>query len=103
MGDDHDPNSFYDDVNPVEDMHRQLDDLRINLTKKMNKAMKKISSKPKSSRCKTKSKSRTKKKKLSKHINVYIILDESFLDFSDSKNSMTSSENKLETNTLARS
>ncbi|KAF0531733.1 hypothetical protein F8M41_011763 [Gigaspora margarita] len=69
----------------------------------MNKAIKKISSKPKSSRRKTKSKSRTKKKKLSKRINAYIISDELFSDSSDSKNSITSSENELETNTLAHS
>ncbi|KAF0530595.1 hypothetical protein F8M41_012083 [Gigaspora margarita] len=76
MGKDSDPNSFYDDIDPVEDMRRQLEDLKINLTKKMNKAIKKISSKPKSSHRKTKSKSRTKKKKLSKCINAHIISDE---------------------------
>ncbi|KAF0555163.1 hypothetical protein F8M41_017928 [Gigaspora margarita] len=102
MGDDPDPNGFYDNVDPVEDMHRQLEDLKINLTKKINKAIKKISSKPKSSHCKTKSKSRTKKKKLFKHINAHIISDELSSDSSDSENSMTSSENELETNTLAR-
>ncbi|KAF0542996.1 hypothetical protein F8M41_004191 [Gigaspora margarita] len=61
MGDDSDPNSFYDNVDPVEDMRRQLEDLKINLTK-MAKAIKKNSSKPKSSCRKTKSKSRTKKR-----------------------------------------
>ncbi|KAF0443893.1 hypothetical protein F8M41_003522 [Gigaspora margarita] len=81
-------------------MRRQLEDLKINLSK-INKAMKKISSKPKSSCRKTKSKSRTKKKKSSKHINAYIIFDESSSDSSDSENSMISSENELETNTLA--
>ncbi|KAF0506094.1 hypothetical protein F8M41_019212 [Gigaspora margarita] len=86
MGDDPDPNSFYDDVDPVKDMRRQLEDLKINLTKKMNKAIKKIPSKPKSSCHKTKSKSRTKKKKLSKHVNAHIISDESSLDSSDSEN-----------------
>ncbi|KAF0527529.1 hypothetical protein F8M41_013578 [Gigaspora margarita] len=84
MSDDPDPNSFYYDVDPVEDMRRQLEDLKINMTKKMNKAMKKISSKSKSSRHKTKSKSRTKKKKLSKRINVHIISDESSSDSSNS-------------------
>ncbi|KAF0543806.1 hypothetical protein F8M41_003299 [Gigaspora margarita] len=103
MGDDSDPNSFYDDINPVEDMRRQLEDLKINLTKKMNKAIKKSSSKPKSSHRKNKSKSRTKKKKSSKRVNAHIISDESSSDSSDSENSMISSENKLETNTLARS
>ncbi|KAF0451035.1 hypothetical protein F8M41_002082 [Gigaspora margarita] len=62
-----------------------------------------MSSKPKSSHHKTKSKSRTKKKKSSKRINAHIISDESSSDFSDSENSMISSENELETNTLARS
>ncbi|KAF0397941.1 hypothetical protein F8M41_009880 [Gigaspora margarita] len=83
-------------------MRRQLEDLHINQTK-MAKAIKKNSSKPKSSRHKTKSKSRTKKKKSSKCINAHIISDESSLDSSDSENSTTSSENELETNTLARS
>ncbi|KAF0541890.1 hypothetical protein F8M41_005039 [Gigaspora margarita] len=55
-------------------MHRQLEDLYINQTK-MNKAMKKISSKSKSSH-------------------------ESFSDSSNSENSTTSSQNELETNTL---
>ncbi|KAF0498514.1 hypothetical protein F8M41_020533 [Gigaspora margarita] len=100
MDDDPDPNSFYANVDPVEDMRRQLEDLQINLTK-MAKAIKKNSSKPKSSHRKTKSKSRTKKKKSSKCVNAYIISDESSLDSSDSKNSMISSENELETNTLA--
>ncbi|KAF0516137.1 hypothetical protein F8M41_017155 [Gigaspora margarita] len=100
MDDDPDPNSFYANVDPVEDMRRQLEDLQINLTK-MAKAIIKNSSKPKSFRCKTKSKSRTKKKKSSKHVNAYIILDESSSDSSDSENSTISSENKLETNTLA--
>ncbi|KAF0345694.1 hypothetical protein F8M41_015806 [Gigaspora margarita] len=82
-------------------MRRQLEDLHINQTK-MAKAMKKMSSKPKSSRRKTKSKSRTKKKKSSKCINAHIISDESSSDFSDSENNnTTSSENELETNTLA--
>ncbi|KAF0491438.1 hypothetical protein F8M41_021817 [Gigaspora margarita] len=102
MDEDPDPNSFYADVNPVEDMHRQLEDLHINQTK-IAKAMKKISSKPKSSRHKTKSKSKTKKKKSSKHVNAHIISDESSSNSSDSENSTTSSENELETNTLARS
>ncbi|KAF0478252.1 hypothetical protein F8M41_024075 [Gigaspora margarita] len=88
-------------------MHRQLEDLYINQTK-IEKAIKKNSSKPKSSRCKTKSKSKSKtqKKKLSgrsKCVNAHIILDESSSDSSDSENSMTSSENELETNILARS
>ncbi|KAF0473142.1 hypothetical protein F8M41_024907 [Gigaspora margarita] len=83
-------------------MRRQLEHLKINLTK-MNKAMKKISSKPKSSHYKTKSKSRTKKKKSSKCVNAHIISDESSSDSSDSENSMTSSENELKTNTLAHS
>ncbi|KAF0335169.1 hypothetical protein F8M41_016698 [Gigaspora margarita] len=100
MGDDPNPNGFYDDVDPVEDMCRQLEDLQINLTK-MAKAIKKNFSKPKSSRRKTKSKSRTKKKKLSKHVNAYIISDESSSDSSNSENSTISSENELETNTLA--
>ncbi|KAF0499390.1 hypothetical protein F8M41_020474 [Gigaspora margarita] len=69
----------------------------------MNKAIKKISSKPKSSRRKTKSKSKTKKKKSSKCINAHIISDESSSDSSDSENSTTSSKNELETNTLVRS
>ncbi|KAF0436887.1 hypothetical protein F8M41_004625 [Gigaspora margarita] len=85
MGNDPDPNSFYADVDPVEDMRRQLEDLQINLTK-IAKAIKKNSSKPKSSHHKTKSKSRTKKKKSSKHVNAHIISDESYLDFSDSEN-----------------
>ncbi|KAF0520325.1 hypothetical protein F8M41_016378 [Gigaspora margarita] len=67
----------------------------------MDKTIKKISSKPKSSRHKTKSKSRTKKKKLSKCVNFHIILDESSSDSSNSENNTTSSENELETNTLA--
>ena len=87
---------------PVEDMCKQLEDLHINQTK-IAKAIKKISSKPKSSRRKTKSKSRTKKKKSSKRVNAHIISDESFSDFSDSENSTISSENELETNTLAHS
>ncbi|KAF0551150.1 hypothetical protein F8M41_023568 [Gigaspora margarita] len=102
MGDDPDPNSFYADVDPVEDMHRQLENLQINLTK-MAKAIKKNSSKPKSSCRKTKSKSRTKKKKSSKRVNAHIISDESFSDSSNSENSIISSENELETNTLAHS
>ncbi|KAF0555092.1 hypothetical protein F8M41_018130 [Gigaspora margarita] len=69
----------------------------------MAKAIKKNSSKPKSSRRKTKSKSKTKKKKSSKRVNAYIISDESSSDSSDSENSTTSSENELETNTLAHS
>ncbi|KAF0505660.1 hypothetical protein F8M41_019310 [Gigaspora margarita] len=81
-------------------MRRQLEDLHINQTK-MGKAMKKMSSKPKSSIHKTKSKSRTKKKKSSKRINARIISDKSFLDSSDSKNdNTTSSENELETKYL---
>ncbi|KAF0438333.1 hypothetical protein F8M41_004264 [Gigaspora margarita] len=98
MGDDPDPNSFYDDVDPVEDMRRQLEDLKINLTKKMNKAIKKIPSKPKSSCHKTKSKSRTKKKKLSKRVNAYIVSDESSSDSSDSKNRSSSSETSESSN-----
>ena len=58
-------------------MHKQLEDLHINQTK-IAKAIKKISSKPKSSCCKTKSKSRTKKKKSSKCVNVHIISDKSY-------------------------
>ncbi|KAF0472555.1 hypothetical protein F8M41_025006 [Gigaspora margarita] len=107
-------------------MHRQLEDLHINKTK-MEKAIKKNSSKPKSSprktksklkssdssdseknsskpksscrKTKSKSKSKTKKKKLeqSKHVNSYIISDESTSDSSNSENSITSSENELET------
>ncbi|KAF0442434.1 hypothetical protein F8M41_003669 [Gigaspora margarita] len=100
MGDDPDPSGFHDNVDPVEDIRRQMGDLYINQTK-IAKAIKKISSKSKSSHCKTKSKSRTKKKKSSKRINAHIISDESSSDSSDSENSMTSSENKLETNTLA--
>ncbi|KAF0534623.1 hypothetical protein F8M41_009907 [Gigaspora margarita] len=84
-------------------MHRQLEDLHINQTK-MEKAIKKNSSKPKSSRHKTKSKSKSKTKKKksgqSKRVNAHIISDESSSDSSDSKNSITSSENELETNTL---
>ncbi|KAF0521615.1 hypothetical protein F8M41_015751 [Gigaspora margarita] len=71
-------------------MCRQLEDLHINQTK-IEKAIKKNSSKPKSSRRKTKSKlksSNSSDNKLSS-------------DSSDSKNSTTSSENELETNTLA--
>ena len=87
---------------PVEDIRKQLENLQINLTK-MNKAMKKNSSKPKSSRRKTKTKSRTKKEKSSrsKRVNAHIISDESSSDSSDSENSTISSENELETNTLA--
>src|SRR6185437_13592262 len=85
---------------PVKDMRKQLEDLHINQTK-IAKAIKKISSKPKSSRHKTKSKSRTKKKKSSKHVNAHIILDKSSSDSSNSENSTISSENELETNTLA--
>ncbi|KAF0502936.1 hypothetical protein F8M41_019731 [Gigaspora margarita] len=86
-------------------MCRQLEDLHINQTK-MEKAIKKNSSKPKSSRRKTKSKSKSKTQKKksssrSKCVNAHIISDESSSDSSDSENSMTSSENKLETNTLA--
>ncbi|KAF0442322.1 hypothetical protein F8M41_003671 [Gigaspora margarita] len=82
-------------------MRRQLENLHINQTK-MAKAMKKMSSKPKSSRRKTKSKSRTKKKKSSKRINAHIISDKSSSDSSNSKNDNTTfSENELETNTLA--
>ncbi|KAF0445587.1 hypothetical protein F8M41_003105 [Gigaspora margarita] len=94
-------------------MRRQLEDLQINQMK-MKKAIKKNSSKPKSSCHKTKSKSKsrpegsllhnkTKKKKSdqSKHVNAHIISDKSSLDSSDSKNSITSSKNELETNTLA--
>ena len=90
------------DSDPVEDIRKQLENLQINLTK-MNKAMKKNSSKPKSSRRKTKTKSRTKKEKSSrsKRVNAHIILDESSSDSSDSENSTISSENELETNTLA--
>ncbi|KAF0428471.1 hypothetical protein F8M41_005850 [Gigaspora margarita] len=102
MNNNSEPNSSYANVDPVKDMHRQLEDLQINLTK-MAKAIKKDSSKPKSSHRKTKSKSRTKKKESSKHVNAHIISDESSLDSSDSKNSTISSENELETNTLARS
>ncbi|KAF0495849.1 hypothetical protein F8M41_021130 [Gigaspora margarita] len=83
-------------------MRRQLEDLHINQTK-MAKAMKKMSSKPKSSRRKTKSKSKTKKKKSTKRVNAHIISDELSSDSSDSENSMTSSKNELETNTLAHS
>ena len=82
-------------------MRKQLEDLHINQTK-IAKAIKKISSKSKSSHCKTKSKSKNKKKKSSKHVNAYIISDELSSDSSDSKNNnTTSSENELETNTLA--
>ncbi|KAF0517055.1 hypothetical protein F8M41_016961 [Gigaspora margarita] len=94
-------------------MCRQLEDLHINQTK-IEKAIKKNSSKPKSSCRTTKSKSKfrpegsllrnkTKKKKSdrSKCVNAHIISDESSSDSSDSKNSTTSSENELETNTLA--
>ncbi|KAF0405436.1 hypothetical protein F8M41_008969, partial [Gigaspora margarita] len=84
-------------------MRRQLEDLYINQTK-IEKAIKKNSSKPKSScrKTKSKSKSKTQKKKSSgrtKRVNAHIILDESSSD--SSENSMTSSENELETNTLA--
>ena len=50
-------------------MRRQLEDLHIIQTR-ITKAIKKISSKPKSSRHKTKSKPRTKKKKSSKRVNA---------------------------------
>ncbi|KAF0555360.1 hypothetical protein F8M41_017451 [Gigaspora margarita] len=82
-------------------MCKQLEDLHINQTK-IAKAIKKISSKPKSSHHKTKSKSKTKKKKLlsrSKHVNI--ISDKSSSDSSNSENSTISSEKELETNTLA--
>ncbi|KAF0465102.1 hypothetical protein F8M41_026325 [Gigaspora margarita] len=102
MSDDPDSSGFHDNVDPIEDIRRQMEDLHINQTK-IAKAIKKISSKPKSSRHKTKLKSRTKKKKTSKHINAHIISDELSSDSSNSKNSMTSSENELETNTLAHS
>jgi len=87
---------------PVEDIRKQLENLQINLTK-MNKAMKKNSSKPKSSLRKTKTKSRTKKLSRSKRVNAHIISNKSSSDSSDSENSIISSENELETNTLARS
>ncbi|CAG8508563.1 9044_t:CDS:2 [Scutellospora calospora] len=88
------------DNDPVEDMCKQLENLQINLTK-MKKAIKKNSSKPKSSNHKTKTKSRTKKSSQSKRVNAHIISDESSSDSSDSENSTISSENELETNTLA--
>ncbi|KAF0409288.1 hypothetical protein F8M41_008399 [Gigaspora margarita] len=64
----------------------------------MAKAIKKNSSKPKSScrKTKSKSKSKTKNKKSSKRVNAHIISDESSLVSSDSENSTTSSENELE-------
>ncbi|CAG8762903.1 32_t:CDS:2, partial [Cetraspora pellucida] len=64
------------DNDPIKDMRKQLENLQINLTK-INKAMKKNSSKPKSSH-------------------------KSSSDSSDSENSTISSENELKTNTLAR-
>ncbi|KAF0505198.1 hypothetical protein F8M41_019339 [Gigaspora margarita] len=100
MGNNPDPSSFHDNVDPIKDIRRQMEDLHINQTK-IAKAIKKISSKPKSSRYKMKSKSRTKKKKSSKRINAHIISDKSSSDSSDSENNMISSENELETNTLA--
>ncbi|KAF0465983.1 hypothetical protein F8M41_026197 [Gigaspora margarita] len=72
-------------------MRRQLEDLYINQTK-IAKAIKKISSKPKSSRCKTKSKSKTKKKISSKRVNAYIISNELSSDFSNSENKSSFSE-----------
>ncbi|KAF0461177.1 hypothetical protein F8M41_000454 [Gigaspora margarita] len=54
---------FHDDINPVEDMRKQLENLHINQNK-IAKAIKKIFSKPKSSYRKTKSKSKTKKKEI---------------------------------------
>ncbi|KAF0480866.1 hypothetical protein F8M41_023652 [Gigaspora margarita] len=89
MGNNPNPSSFHNNVDP-------------NQTK-IAKAIKKISRKPKSSHRKTKSKSRTKKKKSSKCINAHIILNKSSSDSSDSENSIISSKNELETNTLARS
>ncbi|CAG8832450.1 13671_t:CDS:2, partial [Cetraspora pellucida] len=90
------------DNDPVEVMRKQLKNLQINLTK-MKKATKKNSNKPKSSNRKTKTKSRTKKSSRSKRVNAHIISDKSSSDSSDSENSTISSENELETNTLARS
>ncbi|KAF0502487.1 hypothetical protein F8M41_019796 [Gigaspora margarita] len=87
------------DNDSVEDMHRQLEDLHFNQIK-IAKAIKKISSKPKSTCQKTKSKSKTKKKEIIKHVNAHIILDELSSDSSDSKNDNTTfSKNEIETNT----
>ncbi|CAG8823540.1 23541_t:CDS:2, partial [Cetraspora pellucida] len=78
---------------------------KINQTK-IAKAIKNISSKSKSFRRKTKLKSRSKTQKKksstrSKHVNAYIISDESSLESSSSENDNTTfSENELETNTL---
>ncbi|KAF0435108.1 hypothetical protein F8M41_004821 [Gigaspora margarita] len=68
IGDNPDPSSFHDNSDPIEDIRKQMEDLHINQTK-IAKAIKNISSKPKSSRRKTKSKSKSKtqKKKSSKY------------------------------------
>ena len=105
MGDD--PGGF-DEVDPVEEMRRQLEDLHINQTK-IAKAVQKISSKPKtthqktSSKLKTKTKSKSKKKKSSsrsKCINAYIISDNSSSE-SSSSSEESDNEDELKTNALA--
>ncbi|KAF0485909.1 hypothetical protein F8M41_022742 [Gigaspora margarita] len=80
-------------------MRKQLEDLYINQTK-MAKAMKRCLASPNLLIARQNQNLKPKKKKLSKHVNAHIISDESSSDSSDSENSMISSENELETNTL---